>query len=557
MITIEERQTKKLPGLTSLFVSFTYNQLIVDTLKTFGVYQYLPKDKEWEFPLSALSQLLDNLCSIDDITLNLLSQKSQTFTNYKLSKMKTKLFDYQEDGVQFGLNHNSWLLLDAPGLGKTLQLICLANELKKREKIKHCLVICGVSSLKNNWKKEIEKHSDLSATILGEYTNSKGKQLVGSIQDRINCLKKPIKEFFIITNIESIRSKELVEQLIKGKNQIDMIIVDEVHQAKNPSSQQGKNLLKLNKAKYKIAVTGTLLVNRPVDAYLPLKWIGVDKSCYSTYKYYYTIMAGPFHNEFLGYRNLDTLKEQLDKYSLRRTKDLLNLPEKTIINEYVDMDGQQEKFYTNIKQGIIDQVDKVVLNTQSIIGMVSRLRQATAYPKILTTENIPSAKIDRACDLAEQIIDNGDKVVIFSTFKDTLNELYNRLKEYNPTINTGDTKDNDIAKNIDNFQNNPNDKIFLATWQRCGTGITLTAASYMIFIDTPWTFAIFEQSCDRIYRIGTKKPVTIYTLITKDTVDEKVQMLVDSKEALSEYVIDNKVSSRTIDILKKIILELK
>ena len=59
--------------------------------------------------------------------------------------MKTKLFDYQEDGVQFGLNHNSWLLLDAPGLGKTLQLICLANELKKREKIKHCLVICGVS----------------------------------------------------------------------------------------------------------------------------------------------------------------------------------------------------------------------------------------------------------------------------------------------------------------------------------------------------------------------------------------------------------------------------
>ena len=268
-------------------------------------------------------------------------------------------------------------------------------------------------------------------------------------------------------------------------------------------------------------------------------------------------MAGPFHNEFVGYRNLDTLKEQLDKYSLRRTKDLLNLPEKTIINEYVDMDNQQEKFYTDIKQGIIDQVDKVVLNTQSIIGMVSRLRQATAYPKILTTENIPSAKIDRACDLAEQIIDNGDKVVIFSTFKDTLNELYGRLKEYNPTINTGDTKDSDIAKNIDNFQNNPNNKIFLATWQRCGTGITLTAASYMIFIDTPWTFAIFEQSCDRIYRIGTKKPVTIYTLITKDTVDEKVQMLVDSKEALSEYVIDNKVSSRTIDILKKIILELK
>lgn len=268
-------------------------------------------------------------------------------------------------------------------------------------------------------------------------------------------------------------------------------------------------------------------------------------------------MGGPFHNEFIGYRNLDTLKEQLDKYSLRRTKDLLNLPEKTIINEYVDMDVVQDKFYNNIKKGIIDEVDKVQLNPASIIGMVSRLRQATAYPYILTTENIPSAKIDRACDLAEQIIDNGDKVVIFSTFKDTLNELFNRLKEYNPTINTGDVKDSDIAKNVENFQNKNDNKIFLATWQRCGTGLTLTAASYMIFIDTPWTFALFEQSCDRIYRIGTKKPVTIYNLITKDTIDEKVLQLINSKEAISEYVIDNKISPKTIDILKQIILELK
>ena len=331
-----------------------------------------------------------------------------------------------------------------------------------------------------------------------------------------------------------------------------------VHNCKSPTSQQGKHLLKLNKAKFQIGMSGTLLLNDPLDAYVPLKWIGVEKSTYTTFKYHYCTYVGEFHNILLGYKNIPLLKYQLASCSLRRKKDeVLDLPPKSVIEEYLEMDNKQATFYDNIKQGIIDEVDKVTISTTSLLSMVARLRQATAYPGILTSEDIPSIKINRACELTDNIVNNGDKVVIFSTFKDTVYELQRKLSKYNPVIGTGDIKDSEISEAINKFQNDPTCKVFIGTWQKCGTGITLTAATYIIFIDTPWTAAIFNQACDRIYRIGTKRKVTIYNLITKDTVDERVFEIISNKKAISDYIIDNEISQSTLDSLRKFILELK
>lgn len=247
----------------------------------------------------------------------------------------------------------------------------------------------------------------------------------------------------------------------------------------------------------------------------------------------------------------------LEKYSLRRTKDLLDLPPKNIIHEYVEMNDDQLNFYRNIENGIVEQVDLVNISTSNLLSMIARLRQATACPSILTSEDIRSSKIDRAVDLVEQIVENGDKVVVFSTFKNTLNELANALSKYNPTINDGDIPDTIISKNIDNFQNDPNSRVFLGTWQKCGTGITLTSASYMIFIDCAWTQADNQQAEDRIYRIGSKNPVFIYYLWCKDTIDERVKEIVEDKEAISDYIVDDKVTQKSIDSLKKYIEDLK
>lgn len=558
MIKIQERKTVKVPGITSLFVSFDFNRQIVDELKLLSDCFYNPDTKEWEMPLTNLTEFVDRTCRLDNITVETMTQDAPEDISHELMQYRTTPFDYQAEGIQFGLNHDCFLLLDAPGLGKTLQLTYLAQELRAREGLEHCLIICGINTLKTNWKSEIEKHSSLSCRILGQRVNRKGKLVVDGIPERLKQLKAPIDEFFVITNIETLRDEKILAALLKNKhNKFDMIVVDEIHKAKSATSQQGKHLLKLNKAKHRIGATGTLLLNNPLDAYAPLKWIGAERATYSAFRYYYCNYGGPFGNMLLGFKNVQVLQDQIRRYSLRRTKDILDLPPKTFIPEYVDMNDAQTIFYNNVKEGIAQEVNqmKVRLNTANMLALVGRLRQATACPSILTTDNIPSSKIERAVDLTEQIVGGGDKVVIFSTFKETVYELQRQLNHLGLVVATGDQSDDEIEQAKLALQTDPNTHVFVGTWQKCGTGITLTAASYLIFIDTPWTAAETEQASDRIYRIGTKDSVFIYNLIARDTIDERVWELVNDKEAIADYIVDEKITERGIDSLRKYIEE--
>ena len=553
MIQIEERKTKKVVGETSLFVKFNYRKELVDFLKTLSGFSYDKETREWEIPLVYLSKLIDGLCIYDKIDIQFLPPEKEEDTDYSkidLDTYKYPPFAYQAEGIKYGLVNNKWLLLYDMGLGKTLVITYLANELKRRGEISHCLIICGVNSLKNNWRREIQKFTDLSCTILGERVTKTGNRVVGGVKERIEHLKRPIEEFFVITNIETLRSKEVTNAILKGPNKFDMIAVDEIHRcSSDQSSQQAQGLLRLNKAKYRIGATGTLITNNPLNAYVPLKWIGAERSIFTNYKNFYCEFNDSFHSMISGVKNMDFLRYTIEKHSLRKTKDILELPDKTVINEYVDMDERQAKFYENIKGGVKDQVDKVELKTTNVLAMVARLRQATACPSMLTTENIPSAKIERAVDMASQIIEGGDKVVIFSTFKETVRVLADKLSNYKPLIGTGDMKDSDVSINIDRFQSDKNCKLFIATWQKCGTGFTLTASRYLIFIDIPFTNASYEQAQDRIYRIGTKESVFIYHLITNGTVDERVLEIVEDKEALSDYLVDGVISRNGISKL--------
>ena len=557
MIKITEKLTSKVPGITSVFVEFDYDPQIVEVIKTIPCFNFTKKDHKWEIPITYLSRLIDKLCVFDDIDLKLCNITFDEDEHFELLQYKTKPFPYQEEGIQFGLNHDKWLLLDPPGLGKTLQIMYIAEERKHRENIEHCLIVCGINTLKNNWKKEIERHSNLDCMILGEKVNSKGKVSYGSVTDRVEQLKNPIKEFFVITNIETLRDDKVIKAIKKGKNKFDMIVVDEIHTCKSSTSQQGKNLLKLDNFKYKIGATGTLLLNNPLDAYVPLKFIDADRSTAGNYEKYYCAYGGQFGHDFLGFRNTNTLKKQLELFSLRRQKSLLNLPPKNIITEYVDMSDAQQDFYENVKNGVKEEVDKVQLKPAIVMAMIMRLRQATACPSILTSKNIPSAKIDRVCDLCEQITSQGNKVVIFSTFKETVYNLLPKLEKYNPLNATGDSTDAEISENIDKFQNDDEHKVFIGTWQKCGTGITLTKASYMIFLDTPWTDGAFQQACDRIYRIGTKDPVFIYVLVTRNTVDEHVLEIVEDKAAIADFIIDDQITQKSLNSLQKYITDLR
>lgn len=357
----------------------------------------------------------------------------------------------------------------------------------------------------------------------------------------------------MIINVESLRDDLIIEAIRNSQNKFDLILVDEVHKFGNPSALQTKNFLKLAKyGKRHVAMTGTLLTNSPLNAYTPLKFIGKENCTWTSFKSFYCQFEQRFgHMDIVGFKNMDLLKDEIDSCSLRREKSIIELPPLTIIPEFIDMDDTQAKFYENIMNGILDEVDKVNISTKNLLGMIVRLRQATSAPSVLSSSDIIPTKIERAIDLAEEIVESGEKVVIFSTFKEPLYILKERLKKYKPLIGTGDLDDSVVSDNIDKFQQDPSYKIFLGTTQKMATGLTLTAASYMIHIDTDWTWSGFDQANSRIYRIGAGKSVIIYNLICSNTIDERVWNIINNKKDMSDYMIDGKVND--IETLKTLL----
>ena len=176
-----------------------------------------------------------------------------------------------------------------------MQAINIACIKKKQKAYKHCLIICGVNGLKWNWKSEVEKHSDEKAYILGTRYDTRGKEKIGSISDRLDDLREldTNEAYFIITNIETLRNEYIINKLqeLCNKKLINMIVLDEGHKCKDPSSIQGKHLLKLQ-AESMISMTGTPLMNNPLDLFIHLKWLGYEKHTFYSFKNHYCIMGG-------------------------------------------------------------------------------------------------------------------------------------------------------------------------------------------------------------------------------------------------------------------------
>lgn len=543
MVTIVEDHSKKIPAVTSLYIKLdTYNKLLFDTIVQTPNIVYDSKTYTFEAPVNKLQFLVNIITKFDNCSFKYLRTEKSDYITCDNYKFKVKPYKHQIEGIEYGLNNtHGWLLLDDAGLGKTFQMICLSDALRQFEGLQHCLVICGVNSLKNTWLSEVSIYSDLDATILGQKITKRGKLVIGSVADRLEHLKSDIKEFFVITNMQTLQSKEFVDAFKKSKTKFDMIVFDEAHRVKNPSSMSAKTLMKL-KAKRRIGLSGTVIMNKPEDAYVPLKWTDNVSCNYTQFKNMFNVYGGFGGVQVVGYKNLNILQDLIKSCSLRRLKkDVLDLPERTFVTERVDMGKEQQDLYNQVAEGIAKELDllpgKPTIIQELTINM--RLRQITAYPGIVSTAVTKSAKLERLEELVETIVSQGDKVVVFNTFKGAAYVEKDLLSQYNPVICTGDQNDDEINMHKYTFMNDPTCKVMIATWQKMGTGHTLTAASYMIFVDTPWTQADFSQASDRIYRIGQKNACTIITLITNDSYDERVAEILDRKEQLAGYLTDN------------------
>lgn len=565
MINIVETIPVKLSGLTSFLITFNYNPAIVDAMKTLPMAIWHKKLLAWEIPCDCLTRALDTLTFYDEITLQLFQNESISETGrfqlpkkYNLDPLseeerkafKATPYTHQFEAIDFLLKQEKSLLLDGCGVGKSLEMILFAETLKKRGIIDHCLVITGIAGLRGNWEREIAKFSTESVITIGKYVTRTGTTRYRPMAKRAEQLKNRIEEFFVLLNVESLRDPKIIEAIKKSENTFGLIAFDESHRIGAPNTSQYNNLMKLD-ADFKVAATGTLIVNNPMSALPSLKFTDNDHATLTNFKSQYcTFGEGIRSHQIIGYKNLETLREEIDSCSLRRTLTDVrkDMPPLTIDVEYLEMEEDQQKFYEAIKDGVKEEADKIDLKATNLLALTTRLRQAIVAPGVLTTQPIESIKVTRALEFIEEIVSQGEKVVVFSMFKEPLNQLASKLDRFRFTLNTGDVSDDTVMRNVAEFQESPEAQVFLGTFSKMGVGYTLSSSMYMLCLDTPYTFSLFEQGYQRIYRVTNTRPAFIKVLLCNETIDERIWQIVESKKDLGEFLVDGKENSLSVDL---------
>jgi len=459
--------------------------------------------------------------------------------------------------------------------GKTLEAMNLALYNKKYNKVKHCLIIACVNSAKYNWIEDIRKHTNCEYVpyLLGSKLKRDGtlSQENGS-EDKLKDLmyghmygKKDAPElpFFLIMNIEALRMRRDRHYLIRerlaaliNKGYIGMVILDEIHRGASPSSMQGKQLLKLKKDTEKAKVewlpmTGTPIVNKPTDVFTPLKLIGGhDFTSYHLWCQHFCVYGGFGGHDIIGYKNIPELKNMLQGNMIRRLKsEILDLPPKLHTIEYVENTSYQDKLYKEILKDTVAHREEILSALNPMVRLL-KLRQVNGSPELVDPNLVvdksylsKNSKMQRLVDLVDVIVSSGQKVVIFSNWVESLRTVYKFLAlHYKVCCFTGTMKPEEAEKNKKMFIEDPECMIMIGTVAKLGVSHTLTVANNVIFYDLPWNPATMEQAEDRCHRAGTTSTVNIYSIITKDTVDEKVYKLIQDKDGVAKYIVDNQLS---------------
>lgn len=569
MIKIKIEASEKLSNnilvKKSAFVSFDYNPDIVSFIKQMGTRVYNPDNHTWEIPINNIISLCNKFeneeIQISGIYEDLHKQEFEIDIP-KDFKFKTKPFAHQIDGVRFGLNKKKFLLCDDQGLGKTKQIIDFVGCLEKTDTINKVLIVCGVNSLKYNWQYEIGVHSDEKGWVLGtRFRKTTGKAYEGSTKDKLDDLGNLPDCRYIITNIETLRAgaekisktkyhfpiAEKLQELCKNGT-ISVIAFDECHKSKEPTSLQSRAMINVQ-AKYMVAMSGTPLMNNPLDLYFPMKWLGYENHSFYQFKQHYCTLGGWGGSQVVGYKNLEEIRAMMDNIMLRRLKtEVLDLPEKIRKIEYVDMTPKQNQIYKEVYNGVMSDLQKIKFSNNPL-SMMIRLRQATGWTGIISDKVQESAKMDRMIELVQEIVASGQKAIIFSNWESITEIAREKLKSYNPAYITGATKADERMKEVHRFQTDDKCRVIIGTIGAMGTGLTLTAAQNVIFLDSPWNMALKAQAEDRAHRIGTKGTVNIITLVCKNTIDERIEELVEKKGQIADALVDGKISVDDINFL--------
>ena len=451
-------------------------------------------------------------------------------TNYILSKNYDNILrDYQKYGYQWLQSISAYgfggILADDMGLGKTLQIIALLDE--NRHADKTSLVICP-SSLLLNWQDEIHK---FSSNLTCQCVN-------GSLQKRKAAIDAFNDVDILITTYDYIRRDYKLYQ----NHQFEYLVIDEAQYIKNPKTKNAASV-KTIKAKHRFALTGTPIENSLAELWSIFDFLMPDYLF--NYHYFQTHYETPIvknHDE----QKQQELKKLISPFILRRNKKdvLTELPEKIEKTITLEFNEEEHKLYlanlVQVNKSLQEQLNYEKVDRIAILAMLTRLRQICCEPRVLY-ENIThiSSKLEGCLDLIRNFQGNNQKVLLFSSFTAVLDLIIQELKKENISYYklTGDTKKEERHRLVKQFQNDET-TVFLISLKAGGTGLNLTAAEAVIHFDPWWNMSAQNQATDRAHRIGQQNIVTVYKLVMKDSIEEKILELQNKKKNLADSFVE-------------------
>lgn len=503
---------------------------------------------EIKLPISRtlyLDHILNNMqhthINLDNTYTEMLDNISHTKIEFPTG-LNATLRPYQKTGYEWlktlDLYNLGGILADDMGLGKTLQLISLILAYKEEEPSNKLpiLVVCP-SSLSLNWKNEITKFANNISSLV----------ITGTSDIRLSLLKQIPKYDVVITSYDLLkRDIETYEEL---NYEFRYVIADEAQYMKNSNTQNAK-CIKQIRSKTRFALTGT-----PIENSLSELWSIFD-FVIPGYLFSYKKFKEKFEAPIVKDNNeqaMKRLKTLIEPFVLRRTKKevLTELPDKTITVSNNEMNDEQQKLYLSyLSQAKEELKEEIAANgfdnsRIKILSLLTRLRQICCHPNLfIDGYTAGSSKLEQCMDIVTTAIDAGHKILLFSNYTSMFEIIEKELKKQNIEYFklTGQTKVNTRIELVDEFNANPNIKVFLISLKAGGTGLNLVGADTVIHYDPWWNLSAENQATDRAYRIGQKNNVQVYKLITNNSIEEKIFELQNKKSELIENVLDTNTS---------------
>ena len=472
-------------------------------------------------------------------------------------KFKTKPYAHQLKALEMSWDRPYFAYFMEMGTGKSKVLIDNISMLYDNGKINGVLIVAPKGVVKNWYESEIPTHlvdHIEHKTVLWQ-SNINQKQ-----QKKLNTLFETGEDLHIlIMNVEALSTKKGVDFAEKFLfSHRSMMAIDESTTIKNPEAKRTKNICKLGlSTKYNRILTGSPVTKSPLDLYKQCDFLMPEllgHSSYYSFRTRYAVMrtanfGGRSVQIVVGYRNLNELSEKLKPFSYRVLKDdCLDLPKKTYMKRTVSLTTEQSKAYRQMKEMALASFNGKMMTTATVLTQLMRLQQITCGNFVADDGTMVDLDTNRIPELMDLLDEVEGKVVIWAHFQKDVNRIIKEIsKKYGENSYVdyyGKTLQEDRQKNIKKFQDPRSPvRFFIGTTQTGGYGITLTAASTMVYYSNGYDLEKRQQSEARIDRIGQTKPMTYVDIICEDTVDDRIVQALRKKVDIATQIMGEELKA--------------